>query len=88
MGPVHNSLTINIGPKEGDEREFLFAIQVSHNEGDLGSINPDLDGLHGDTLIVRGLHAGCQGRAALARARRSHVLAPGPAAASQATARA
>jgi hypothetical protein len=49
---------IDIIPKEGDECEFLFVAQIPHDVGDLGGIGADLDDLHGDVLIVRGLHAG------------------------------
>jgi hypothetical protein len=42
----------------------------------MASFSPDLDGLYGDILLGRILHAGCQGRAALVRARRREVLAP------------
>jgi hypothetical protein len=52
---------VNISPEEGDEREFLFVVQVPHDTGSLGSINPDLNSLHGDSLIVGGLHVGCRG---------------------------
>jgi hypothetical protein len=47
---------IDISPEEGDEREFLFAVQITRDTGSLSSLSPDLDGLHGD---VFGLHAGC-----------------------------
>jgi hypothetical protein len=47
---------IDISPEEGDEHEFLFAIQITRDMGSLSSRGPDLDGLHGD---VFGLHAGC-----------------------------
>jgi hypothetical protein len=47
---------INISPEEGDEHEFLFAVQITRDTGSLSSRGPDLDGLHGD---VFGLHAGC-----------------------------
>jgi hypothetical protein len=52
---------VNISPEEDDEREFLFAIQVPRDAGGLGSINPDLNSLHGDTLVVRVLLAGFGG---------------------------
>jgi hypothetical protein len=42
--------------EEGDEREFLFAVQITRDTGSLSSHGPDLDGLHGD---IFGLHAGC-----------------------------
>jgi hypothetical protein len=47
---------INISPEEGDEREFLFVVQITRDTGSLSSHGPDLDGLHGN---VFGLHAGC-----------------------------
>jgi hypothetical protein len=50
---------VYIGPEEGDEREFLFAVQIFRYAGGLGSIHPDLNGLHGDTLFARGLHMRC-----------------------------
>jgi hypothetical protein len=43
---------INISPEEGDEHEFQFAVQVPYDAGGLGSINPDLNNNHGDSLIV------------------------------------
>jgi hypothetical protein len=46
---------IDISPEEGDEREFLFAVQITRDMGCLSSLGPDLDGLHGD--IFR-LHVG------------------------------
>jgi hypothetical protein len=50
---------VNICPEEGDEREFLFVAQISHDAGGLGGISAELDGLHRDTLIVQGMHMGC-----------------------------
>jgi hypothetical protein len=47
---------IDISPEEGDELEFLFAVQITRDMGSLSSRGPDLDGLHGN---VFGLHAGC-----------------------------
>jgi hypothetical protein len=47
---------IDISLEEGDEREFLFAVQITRDMGSLSSLSPDLGGLHGD---VFGLHAGC-----------------------------
>jgi hypothetical protein len=55
-----------ISPEEGDEREFLFAVQITRDTGSLSSIGPNLNGLHGDILSRRELHAGCRGRDALA----------------------
>jgi hypothetical protein len=50
---------VYIGPEEGDECEFLFAVQIPRYAGGLGSIRPDLNGLHEDVLFARGLHTGC-----------------------------
>jgi hypothetical protein len=65
---------IRVSPEEGDEREFLFAVQVTRDTVSLSNIGPNLNGLHVDVLSCRGLHAGCWGRDALARARRSYAL--------------
>jgi hypothetical protein len=50
---------VHINPEEGDEREFIFTVQIPHDAGGLGSICPDLNSLHGDVLFTKGLHAGC-----------------------------
>jgi hypothetical protein len=50
---------VDISPEEGDEREFLFAVQITRYTGSLSSLSPDLDGLYGDVFLARGLHAGC-----------------------------
>jgi hypothetical protein len=47
---------IDISLEEGDEREFLFAVQITRDTGSLSSHGLNMDGLHGD---VFGLHAGC-----------------------------
>jgi hypothetical protein len=47
---------IDISLEEGDEREFLFAVQITRDMGSLFGSGPDLDDLHGD---VFGLHVGC-----------------------------
>jgi hypothetical protein len=47
---------IGISPEEGDEREFLFAVQITQDIDTLSSRGPDLDGLHRDVFR---LHAGC-----------------------------
>jgi hypothetical protein len=47
---------IDISLEEGDEREFLFAVQITRDTGSLSGRGPELDGLHGD---VFGLHVGC-----------------------------
>jgi hypothetical protein len=51
---------VNIIPAEGDEREFLFVAQIPHDAGGLGGIHVNMDNLHGDVLVVRGLHMGCR----------------------------
>jgi hypothetical protein len=50
---------IPVSPEEGDEREFLFAVQITRDTGSLSSIDPNLNGLRGDVLSCRELHAGC-----------------------------
>jgi hypothetical protein len=47
---------IHISPEEGDECEFLFAVQIPRETSGLGSICPDLNILHGDVLFAGGLH--------------------------------
>jgi hypothetical protein len=48
-----------ISLEEVDNIEFLFVTQIPYDVGGLGGICADLDDLHGDVLIVRGLHTGC-----------------------------
>jgi hypothetical protein len=50
---------VDISPEEGDEREFLFAVQITRNTGSLSSLSPNLDDLHRDVFLARGLHTGC-----------------------------
>jgi hypothetical protein len=50
---------VNIIPEKGDECEFLFVTQIPHDAGGLGSIRADLDDLHMNILVVRGMHVGC-----------------------------
>jgi hypothetical protein len=50
---------VDISSEEGDEREFLFAVQITRDMGSLSSNSPDLDGLYGDIFLARGLHVGC-----------------------------
>jgi hypothetical protein len=47
---------VDISPEEGDEREFLFAVQITQDMYSLSSFSPDLDGLYGDVFLARGLH--------------------------------
>jgi hypothetical protein len=49
---------VHISPEEGDECEFLFAVQIAHDAGGLGSIHTDLNSLHVDVLFAGGLHVG------------------------------
>jgi hypothetical protein len=39
---------VYISPKEGEERKFLFAVQITRDTCSLSSLSPNLDGLHGD----------------------------------------
>jgi hypothetical protein len=50
---------VDISTEEGDERKFLFTVQITQDTGSLSSFDSDLDSLHGDVLLGRGLHAGC-----------------------------
>jgi hypothetical protein len=50
---------VDVSLEEGDEREFLFAIQITRDTGSLSSFGPDLEDLHDDVLLGRGLHVGC-----------------------------
>jgi hypothetical protein len=47
---------IDISLEKGDEREFLFDVQIARYAGGLASIHSDLNSLHGDVLFARGLH--------------------------------
>jgi hypothetical protein len=47
---------IDICPEEGDEREFLFLLQIAHDTCGLGGVRADLDGLDGSTVCPRWLH--------------------------------
>jgi hypothetical protein len=50
---------VHISPEEGDEREFLFAIQIPHDADGLRYIRPNLNSLHGDVLFAGEMHVGC-----------------------------
>jgi hypothetical protein len=50
---------VDISSEEGDEREFLFAVQITQDTGSLTSLSPDLDELYRDIFLARGLHVGC-----------------------------
>jgi hypothetical protein len=51
--------TRQVSPVEGDEHEFLFVVQITRDTGSLSIFSPYLDGLHGDVLLGRWLHAEC-----------------------------
>jgi hypothetical protein len=44
---------VDISLEEGDEREFLFVVQITQDTGSLNSLSPDLDGLYGDIFLAR-----------------------------------
>jgi hypothetical protein len=44
---------VDISLEEGDEREFLFTIQITRDTGSLTSLSPDLDGLYEDIFLAR-----------------------------------
>jgi hypothetical protein len=50
---------VHISPEEGDEREFLFVVQIARDAGGLGSIRSDLNSLHVGVLFAGGLHMRC-----------------------------
>jgi hypothetical protein len=41
---------VGICLKEGDEREFLFLVQITRNASGLGGIRSEPDGFDGDTI--------------------------------------
>jgi hypothetical protein len=43
---------VNISSEEGNEHGFLFVTQLPRDAGGLGNIHADLDGLHGDALVI------------------------------------
>jgi hypothetical protein len=52
---------ICVSPEEGDEREFLFAVQITRDTGSLSSISPNLNGLHGGRLLLQRVARGVPG---------------------------
>jgi hypothetical protein len=52
----------NIYLEEGDERDFLFLLQVTRDACGLGGIRAKLDGLDGDAICPRWLHLRHLGR--------------------------
>ena len=53
---------VGIFLEEGDEREFLFLLQITHDASGLGGIYAELDGLDGDADYTRWLHLRHLGR--------------------------
>jgi hypothetical protein len=53
---------VGIRLEEGDEREFLFFLQVTRDASGLGGIRAELDGLGGDAVCPRWLHLRHLGR--------------------------
>jgi hypothetical protein len=53
---------VDICLEEGDERDFLFLLQIAHDASGLGGIHADLDGLDGTTVCSRWLHLRHLGR--------------------------
>jgi hypothetical protein len=49
---------VDISPEEGDEREYLFVVQITRDTSSLASLCPDLDDHYGDIFLARGLHVG------------------------------
>jgi hypothetical protein len=66
---------VDINSEKGDEREFLFAVEITRDMGRLTSLSLDQIGLYEDIFLARGLYVGCWDRATLARARWCGVLA-------------
>jgi hypothetical protein len=53
---------VGICLEEGDEREFLFLLQIARDAGGLGGVHADLDGLDGIAVCSRWLHLWHLGR--------------------------
>jgi hypothetical protein len=51
---------VDISSEEGDEREFLFAVQITQDTGSLSTLSPDLDGLYGGVFLAGRLHTGAE----------------------------
>jgi hypothetical protein len=47
---------VGICLEEGDEREFLFLLQITRDTSGLGGIRIEPDGLDGETVCTRWLH--------------------------------
>jgi hypothetical protein len=53
---------VGICLEEGDEREFLFLLQITRDASGLGGIRAELDGLDGDVVCPTWLHLRHLGR--------------------------
>jgi hypothetical protein len=53
---------VDICPEEGDEREFLFLLQIARGAGGPGGVRADLDGLDGSFVCSGWLHLWHLGR--------------------------
>jgi hypothetical protein len=53
---------VGICLEEGDERDFLFLLQIARNASGLGGIHANLDGLDGVAVCSRWLHLRHLGR--------------------------
>jgi hypothetical protein len=53
---------VGICLEEGDERDFLFFLQIAYDAGGLGGIHANLDGLDGAAVCSRWLHLRHLGR--------------------------
>jgi hypothetical protein len=50
---------VDINSEKGDEREFLFAVEITRDMGRLTSLILDQIGLYEDIFLARGLYMGC-----------------------------
>jgi hypothetical protein len=78
---------VHISPEEGDEHEFLFAVQMPCNVGGLGNICPNLNSLHGDVLFAEGCTRGADNEPRWRELEGARSGLPGPAAVSCCAAR-
>jgi hypothetical protein len=50
---------VDINSEKGDEREFLFAVEITRDMGRLTSLILDQIGLYEDIFLARGLYMWC-----------------------------